>query len=132
VHPAIDNHLPAKRNNSSSSGVSAESAGACARGELRGALSRAACSITCLEYLEAFALQQEKNWSRGSSSARYQAEAAFAKQQQMEERALAVVEYEANARALRERTARLRALRLAKEAADEANALQTTSQKTRR
>lgn len=46
-------------------------------------------------------------WSR--------AQAAFSKDEQMRDRALAVIEYEAKALALRERTAQLRALRLARE-----------------
>lgn len=44
------------------------------------------------------------------------AQAAFSKDEQMRDRALAVIEYEARALALRERTAQLRALRLAREA----------------
>jgi hypothetical protein len=51
-------------------------------------------------------------------TARTRAEAAFRKEQQAREGAKAWVEYEAGMRATQEKTARLRALRLAKEAAD--------------
>jgi hypothetical protein len=51
-------------------------------------------------------------------TARTRAEAAFRKEQQAREGAKAWVEYEAGMRATHEKTARLRALRLAKEAAD--------------
>ena len=55
-----------------------------------------------------------------SDEARARAETAFKKEQQAGEGAQAWLEYEAKARAMQENTARLRALRLAKEAADKA------------
>ena len=55
-----------------------------------------------------------------SDEARARAETAFKKEQQAREGAQAWLEYEAKARAMQENTARLRALRLAKEAADKA------------
>lgn len=54
-----------------------------------------------------------------SDTARARAEAAFRKEQQAREGANARLEYDAAMRAVQEKTARLRALRLAKEAADQ-------------
>jgi hypothetical protein len=48
------------------------------------------------------------------------AEASFKKEERAKDGAKAMAEYEAQGRAIRERTARLRALRLAKEVADKA------------
>jgi hypothetical protein len=53
-----------------------------------------------------------------SDTARARAEAAFRKEQQARDGAKAWLEYESSMRAIQERTARLRALRLAKEAAE--------------
>jgi hypothetical protein len=53
-----------------------------------------------------------------SHQARARAEASFKKEERAREGAKAMMEYEAEARATQEKTARLRALRLAKEAAD--------------
>ena len=53
-----------------------------------------------------------------SSNHRVRAEAAFKKVLRAQEREKAAMEYEAEAQSDREKTARLRALRLAKEAAD--------------
>ena len=53
-----------------------------------------------------------------SDTARARAEAAFRKEQQALDGAKARLEYDAESRATQEKTARLRALRLAKEAAD--------------
>lgn len=50
--------------------------------------------------------------------ARARAEANFKKEERAKEGAKAMMEYQANNRLVREKTARLRALRLAKEAAD--------------
>jgi hypothetical protein len=57
-----------------------------------------------------------------SDEARARAETAFKKEQQAREGAQAWLEYQATARAMQEKTLRLRALRLAKEAADKADA----------
>jgi hypothetical protein len=54
----------------------------------------------------------------GSDEARARAEKAFKKEEQAKEAAKAMMEYQANSRFMREKTARLRALRLAKEAAE--------------
>ena len=53
-----------------------------------------------------------------SNGARARAEASFRKEERAKEGAKAMMEYQANSRMVRERTERLRALRLAKEAAD--------------
>lgn len=53
-----------------------------------------------------------------STEARTRAEASFKKEQRAKEGAQAMLEYQANSRAIREKTERLKALRLAKEAAD--------------
>jgi hypothetical protein len=54
----------------------------------------------------------------GSDEARARAEASFKKEERAKEGAKAMMEYQANSRMVREKTERLRALRLAKEAAD--------------
>jgi hypothetical protein len=69
--------------------------------------------------------QKEKTLATRASEARAtetksRAEANFKKEERAREGAKAMVEYEANRRAVREQMARLRALRLAKEAADAA------------
>jgi hypothetical protein len=53
-----------------------------------------------------------------TSAARARAEANFRKEERAKDGAKALMEYHANSRALREKTARLKALRLAKEAAE--------------
>jgi hypothetical protein len=53
-----------------------------------------------------------------SNDARARAEANFRKEERTKEAAKAMMEYQANTRMVREKTERLRALRLAKEAAD--------------
>lgn len=53
-----------------------------------------------------------------STEVRARAEASFRKEERAREGAQAMQEYQANTRALREKTERLKALRLAKEAAD--------------
>jgi hypothetical protein len=54
-----------------------------------------------------------------SSEARERAEASFRKEERAKDGAKAMMEYQANSRVLREKTARLKALRLAKERADQ-------------
>jgi hypothetical protein len=61
---------------------------------------------------------KEITLSDDPTPARARAEAAFKKEQQRVEGAIAMADYEAQAQAVRESTARLRELRLAKEAAD--------------
>ncbi|MGA8650812.1 MAG: hypothetical protein WB677_09340 [Xanthobacteraceae bacterium] len=58
-----------------------------------------------------------------STEARTRAEASFKKEERAKEGAQAMMEYLANGRMIRERTERLRALRLAKEEADKKAAL---------
>ena len=58
----------------------------------------------------------------GSNEARARAEASFKKEERAKEGAKAMMEYQAEGRMVREKTERLRALRLAKEAADKARA----------
>ena len=53
-----------------------------------------------------------------SNEARARAEANFRKEERAKEGAKAMTDYQANARMVREKTERLKALRLAKEAAD--------------
>lgn len=55
-----------------------------------------------------------------SNEARARAEASFKKVERVKEGAKAIMEYHAHSRIVREKTERLRALRLAKEAADKA------------
>jgi hypothetical protein len=55
-----------------------------------------------------------------SNEVRARAEASFKKEERAKEGAKAMSEYQANSRSIREKTARLKALRLAKEAADNA------------
>ena len=57
-----------------------------------------------------------------ASVAQTRAEASFKKEERAREGAQAMMEYLANNRAVREKTARLRALRLAKEATDKQQA----------
>jgi hypothetical protein len=56
-----------------------------------------------------------------SDDARARAEANFRKEERAKEGAKAMMEYQTNSRLVREKTERLRALRLAKEAADKAH-----------
>ena len=53
-----------------------------------------------------------------SNKARARAEASFRKEDRAKEGAKAMMDYQANARMVREKTERLKALRLAREAAD--------------
>lgn len=55
-----------------------------------------------------------------SSEARARAETNFKKEERAKDGAKAMMEYQANSRAVREKMARLKALRLAKEADDKA------------
>jgi hypothetical protein len=57
-----------------------------------------------------------------SNEARARAGASFRKEERAKEGAKAMTEYQANIRMVREKTQRLRALRLAKEAADKERA----------
>jgi hypothetical protein len=56
----------------------------------------------------------------GSNQARSRAEASFRKEERAKDGAKAMMDYQANARMVREKTERLKALRLAREAADKA------------
>jgi hypothetical protein len=57
-----------------------------------------------------------------SDEVRARAEANFKKEERAKDGARAMMEYQANSRMVREKTERLKALRLAKEAADKAGA----------
>ena len=57
-----------------------------------------------------------------SNDARARAEASFRKEERAKEGAKAMMEYQADSRMVREKTERLKALRLAKEAADKERA----------
>ena len=56
------------------------------------------------------------------NEARARAEASFRKEERATEGAKAMIEYQANSRKIREKTERLKALRLAKEEADKKQA----------
>ena len=61
--------------------------------------------------------------TQSTEEARARAEANFRKEERAKEGEKAMMEYQANERATREKTERLRALRLAKEAADKKHAV---------
>jgi hypothetical protein len=60
--------------------------------------------------------------TQSNEAARTRAEASFKKEKRAKEGAKAMMEYQANSRMIREKTERLKALRLAKEAADKERA----------
>jgi hypothetical protein len=62
----------------------------------------------------------KQSLSKNSKDVMERAEASFKKEERAREGAKAMREYEAESRAVHEKTARLRALRLAKEAAEKA------------
>jgi hypothetical protein len=64
-----------------------------------------------------------------STDARARADASFKKEERAKDGAKAMMEYLANGRMVRERTERLRALRLAKEAADKNRDVATVAKK---
>jgi hypothetical protein len=63
-------------------------------------------------------LKEETTLTTRSDEARARAEASFRKEERAKEGGKGMMEYQANSRLVREKTERLRALRLAKEAAD--------------
>jgi hypothetical protein len=63
--------------------------------------------------------EKETILSKNSKDVTDRAEASFKKEERAREGAKAMREYEAESRAVREKTARLKSLRLAKEAADQ-------------
>jgi hypothetical protein len=66
--------------------------------------------------------ERETTLTTKSDEARARAEASFKKEERAKEGAKAMMEYQANSQKVREKTERLRALRLAKEAADKERA----------
>ena len=66
--------------------------------------------------------ERETTLTAKSNDARARAEASFRKEERAKEGAKAMMEYQANSRMVREKTERLKALRLAKEAADKERA----------
>ncbi len=66
--------------------------------------------------------ERETTLTTKSNEARARAEASFRKEERAKEGKEAVMEYQANIRMVREKTERLKALRLAKEAADKERA----------
>jgi hypothetical protein len=62
--------------------------------------------------------EMETTLTTKSNEAKARAEASFRKEQRAKEGAKAMMEYQANSRMVREKMERLKALRLAKEAAD--------------
>jgi hypothetical protein len=63
-------------------------------------------------------IEKETTLTTGSDEARARAEASFRKEERAKDGAKAMMDYQAKARMVREKTERLKALRLAKEAAD--------------
>ena len=63
-----------------------------------------------------------------SNEARTRAEASFRKEERAKEGAKAMMEYQANSRLVREKTEKLKALRLAKEAAETKEAAEKNTQ----
>ena len=72
----------------------------------------------------AFAASPKKETALATepNEARARAEASFRKEERAKEGAKAMMQYQANSRMIREKTERLKALRLAKEAADKEQA----------
>jgi hypothetical protein len=66
--------------------------------------------------------EKETTLATESKEARARAEASFRKEERAKEGAKATMEYQANSRMIREKTERLKALRLAKQAADKGRA----------
>ena len=66
--------------------------------------------------------EKETTLTTGSNETRARAEASIRKEERAKDGAKAMMEYQANARIVREKTERLKALRLAKEAADKERA----------
>jgi hypothetical protein len=66
--------------------------------------------------------EREMALTAKSSDARARAEASFKKEERAKEGAKAMTEYQVNSRMVREKTERLKALRLAKEALDKKHA----------
>ena len=66
--------------------------------------------------------EKETTLTTKSNEARARAEASFRKEERAKEGAKAMMEYQANSRMIREKTERLKALRLAKGAADKKQA----------
>ena len=66
--------------------------------------------------------EKETTLATESIEARARAEASFRKEERAKEGAKAMMEYQANSRMIREKTERLKVLRLAKEAADKKQA----------
>lgn len=67
-----------------------------------------------------------------SSGARARAEASFRKEERAKDGAMALMEYQANSKAVREKMERLKALRLAKEAAEKVPAAAAKPAKAKR
>jgi hypothetical protein len=67
-------------------------------------------------------IERDTTLTTGSDEARARAEASFRKEERAKHGAKAMMDYQANARMVREKTERLKALRLAKEAADKEQA----------
>jgi len=67
-------------------------------------------------------IEKETTLTTGSNEARARAEASFRREERAKDGAKAMMDYQAKARMVREKTARLKALRLAKQAADKERA----------
>jgi hypothetical protein len=72
-----------------------------------------------------------KNSEEHSTAARARAEASFKKEERAKDGALAMMEYLANAKMVRERTERLRALRLAKQEVDKEREVPAAANKSK-
>jgi len=67
-------------------------------------------------------IEKETTLTTGSNEARARAEASFRREERAKDGAKAMMDYQAKARMVREKTERLKALRLAKQAADKERA----------
>ena len=67
-------------------------------------------------------IEKETTLTTGSNEARARAEASFRREEPAKDGAKAMMDYQAKARMVREKTERLKALRLAKQAADKERA----------
>jgi hypothetical protein len=74
--------------------------------------------LTSITNASAASPKKETTLATEPNEARARAEASFRKEERAKEGAKAMMEYQANSRMIREKTERLKALRLAKEAAE--------------
>ena len=83
---------------------------------------RSLCASRVLIAMDLTLTEEATLKTQSNEGARARAEASFRKEERAKEGAKAMMEYQANGRMIREKTERLKALRLAKEAADKERA----------